>query len=551
VSAIKQVLRLGGTGVPFRTPLSQDIIYTSPWEHGTSTNTGKSVTHDSAMGFIPVFAAVRLLSSTVAGLPLLVYRRTASGEKERATDHELYPLLHDAPNPEMTSFTWRQVMMSHLLTWGNCYSEIEYDTRGGIIGLWPLRPDRMTVVRRKGMREYDYRHADGTTTTLPARNVFHVPGLGYDGLVGYSPITLARQAIALGLAAEEWAARFYSNNATPPTVLKFPGKLSDDARARLRSSWEGMHKGLSNAHRTAILEEGLDVGTIGVNAKDAQFMDSRRFQAREVAMLYGIPPHMIGDVERSTSWGTGIEEQGRGFVTYTLNSYLFPFEQQIDKDLIRGEDVFSEFLREGLLIGSTEQRYRAYAVAQEHGWINAEYIAKRENLPVPPAEVGQVYYHSQNMQSSVREETPTELTLDQKIEAVGALVRAGFDPQGALAALGMSGIPHTGLEPVTVSEQTAKAIKALKDEADKRDTQTAETFKATLDAIRQLVAERPVSVNVESPVTNIHEGAIKADVATPPVQVDVHVPEPKPRRVRKDVVRDDAGVIAGLIETEE
>lgn len=376
-----------------------DIIYNNPVITSLSTWTGRSLTTDKALAFIPFFASVRLIASAVAGLPLIVYREGPDGHKERARNHELYRLLHDAPNPRMTSFVWRQTMQMHLLTWGNAYSEVERTQDGRVAALWPLRPDRMMVRIENDERVYEYLQSNGTPVKLRQDQVLHIPGLGFDGVQGYSVISLARQSIALGDAAEEWAAQFYKNNATPPSVLKAPGRLSDDALRRLRASWQAAQGGPQNAGKTAILEEGLDLSTIGIPAKDAQFIEIRRYQKGEMATLFGIPPHMIGDVERSTSWGSGIEEQGKGFVTFTLNPWLIPWEQQIKTDLIgldADEDV--EFLRDGLLQGTTEERYRAYQIAITNGWMSHDEVRRRENMPPLPNGEGERFYYSNNMQ---------------------------------------------------------------------------------------------------------------------------------------------------------
>lgn len=241
---------------------------------GRNSVTGVTVNERTALQCSAVFACVQLLAETVASLPLPVYRGLPPREKERAYNHHLYPLLHDEPNPEMTSFNFREALQGHLALWGNAYAEIDWDMRSGKIrGLWPLRPDRMRVARREGKLWYHYRLPDGTEAVLPAYRVWHIPGLGFDGIMGYSPIHMAREAIGLALATEEYGARFFGNGATPGGVLQHPGTLGETAQGNLRKSWNEMHQGLANQHRIAILEEGMKYQQVGIPPEDAQFLE--------------------------------------------------------------------------------------------------------------------------------------------------------------------------------------------------------------------------------------------------------------------------------------
>lgn len=368
---------------------------------GWDTATGVDVSPDKSLQVSAVFACVRILAETVASLPLLVYRRLGNDGKTRAPDHYLYSLLHDAPNPEMTSFQFRETMMGHLCTWGNAYAEIEFDQAGRIIALWPLRPDRIMVKRENGRLQYHYRltkpDAQGRMEAiLDMTQVFHLRGLGSNGIIGYSPIQLHRQAVGLALAAEEFGARFFGNDARPGVILQHPGKLSDEAHRRLRESWESRHGGLDKSHRVAILEEGLSVKEIGLPPGDAQFLETRRFQISEIARIFRIPPHMVGDLERATF--SNIEQQSLEFVIYTLWPWLVRWEQEIKRSLLTPAEssmYFVEFLVEGLLRGDVESRYRAYATARQWGWLSANDIRRLENMN--PIEGGDVYLVPLNM----------------------------------------------------------------------------------------------------------------------------------------------------------
>lgn len=380
---------------PSQEPLDR-IVGLSSW----TTATGVEVTPETALQSTAVFACVRVLAETVASLPLPVYRRLPNGGKERAKDYYLYPILHDLPNPEMTSFELRETMMGHLGTWGNAYAEIDLQRgRGRAKELWPLRPDKMRVRRRNGRLQYVYKLPDnvgGRTVVLPAERILHIRGFGFDGLVGYSPIHLARQAIGLSIATEEFGARFFGNNAIPGGVLEHPGELSDPAHKRLKESWEERHTGLERSHRIAILEEGMQFHDIGIPPEDSQFLETRKFQVIEIARLYRVPPHMIMDLERSTF--SNIEHQSIEFVVHTIRPWLVRWEQAIRRDVQLPEErkeYFAEFLVDGLLRGDIKSRYEAYAIGRQNGWLSANDVREFENQN--PINGGNVYLIPLNM----------------------------------------------------------------------------------------------------------------------------------------------------------
>ena len=367
---------------------------------GSKTASGVVVNESSAMEASAVYGCVRILSETLASLPLLLYRRDGS-RKERVTDHPLYELLHTLPNPEMSSFELRETLMGHLLTWGNAYAEIEFNRAGQVRGLWPLRPDRMTVRREGGRLWYTYRlnKPDGQgrqEVTLPAEQVWHIRGLGFDGVMGYSPIGMARQAVGLSLAMEEFGARFFGNGARPGGILEHPGKLGDPAYERLQKSWQERHGGLENASRTAILEEGMKYHEIGIPPEDAQFLESRKFQVSEIARIYRVPPHMLADLDRATF--SNIEHQSIEFVVFTMQPWFVRWEQSIARSLLTPAErssLFAEFLVSGLLRGDTQSRYQAYAVARQNGWMSANDVRELENMN--PIQGGGVYLVPLNM----------------------------------------------------------------------------------------------------------------------------------------------------------
>ncbi len=365
-----------------------------------STATGKTVTAEGSLRIPVVYRCVGLLAGVTAVLPLHIYERLASGGKRRAPEHPTYALHHSAPNPEMTAFERREIEMGHLLLWGNAYSEIVRDGAGRVRELWPLRPDKMAVERVGGSLVYWYTLPSGERVALPRERVHHVRALGTDGLVGLSPIGMAREAVGLALATEEYGGRFFGNGSSPDGILTHPKSLSEAAQKRLKASWEAAHQGLSNSHRVAVLEEGVTWQAVGIPPEDAQFLETRKFQRSEIAMLYGIPPHLVGDTERSTSWGTGIEQQSIGFVTYTLLPLLKRLEQAHLRDLFTAEErqtYFTEHLVDGLLRGDAKARAEALHIQLQDGVINADEWRELENMNPQPNGQGQIYLVNGNM----------------------------------------------------------------------------------------------------------------------------------------------------------
>lgn len=357
---------------------------------------GISVTTDRALQYAAVWACVRVLSQTIAALPLKVYERLGD-DKRPANDFYLYRLLHDQPNPLMSSLEYREALQGHLLLWGNGYSEIELDNRGRIAALWPLRPDKMEGMTRVGDRLlYKFRMPDNSLQILSSDRVWHLRGWSSDGLVGYSPIKMHRQAIGLGLAAEEFGARFFGNDARPGGILVHPGKLKAEGIKNLKAAWEENYGGLSNSHRTAVLEEGITYTQIGIAPDDAQFLETRKFQVNEIARIFGVPPHKIGDLDRATF--SNIEHQAIEFVTDSLQPWLVRWEQSIRLQLMTEQErerYFAEFLVDGLLRGDTVTRYQAYATARQNGWLSANDIRTLENMNA--IEGGDVYLVPLNM----------------------------------------------------------------------------------------------------------------------------------------------------------
>ena len=357
------------------------------------SSAGKSVTERSAMQMTAVYSCVRILAEAVAGLPLHFYKYNTDGSKSKAIDSNLYHLLHDEPNPEMSSFVFRETLMTHLLLWGNAYAQIIRNGKDEVIALYPLMPNKMSVDRdENGVLYYTYQRSqeegkESGTVTLSTRDVLHIPGLGFDGLVGYSPIAMAKNAIGLAIATEEYGAKFFANGAAPSGVLEHPGTIKDPAR--LRENWNATFGGSANSGKVAVLEEGMKYTPISISPEQAQFLETRKFQINEIARIFRVPPHMVGDLEKSSF--SNIEQQSLEFVKYTLDPWIIRWEQSLNRALLNVDEkkvYFFKFNVEGLLRGDYQSRMQGYATARQNGWMSANDIRELENLDKIPAESG-------------------------------------------------------------------------------------------------------------------------------------------------------------------
>ena len=357
------------------------------------TASGKTVNERTAMQTTAVYACVRILAETIASLPLNIYRSTDNG-KEKATDHQLYYLLHEEPNPEMTSFVFRETLMSHLLLWGNAYAQIIRDGRGRILALYPLLPDRMTVDRTtEGQLYYEYRKDTGYVILRP-EDILHIPGLGFDGLVGYSPIAMAKDAIGMAIATEEYGGKFFANGASPGGVLEHPGVVKDPAR--IRESWNAVYQGSGNAHRIAVLEEGMKFQSIGIPPEQAQFLETRKFQTEEICRIFRVPPHLVANLDKATF--SNIEHQSISFVVHTIRPWLVRLEQGMNKALLSPSEkgqYFVGFVVDGLLRGDYSSRMQGYAVGIQNGFLSPNDVRALENMNT--IEHGDIYAMNGNM----------------------------------------------------------------------------------------------------------------------------------------------------------
>ena len=360
---------------------------------GSASYSGVNVSPESALKNSAVFNAGWILASTVASLPLFVYKRLADNGREKALDHSLYNLLHTQPNKVMSSFSFREMMMWHLLFWGNSYSNIVESNGGQTLALWPLLPWRMTPKWENGKIIYNYRLPDNTEKIIPSEYVLHIPGMSFDGLVGKSVLSCARETVGLSLGLEEFAARFFGQGAQFGGVISHPKTLGPLAEKNLRKALTEKYKGISNSHRMLILEEGMEYNKNTIPPNDAQMLESRKFEVVEVARFFNIPPHLIKDLDRATF--NNIEHMGLEFVIFSLTPWLVRIEQSETIKLLSDAEkkiYFIEHLVEGLLRGDIKTRYEAYNIARLGGWMNADEIRAKENMNPLPDDQGKTYW---------------------------------------------------------------------------------------------------------------------------------------------------------------
>jgi HK97 family phage portal protein len=399
-----------------------------------TSNTGALINERTALELTPVSAAVRIIAESIASLPFCVYKRGKDNIKELAYQHPLYSILHDAPNPYFTSFTFWETVVSHMLLWGNAYAEIEWGPDGQVKALWLLRPDlTRPIVNDQGGIYYES-VIGGDTVQLPFYRVLHIYGLGFNGIMGYSPIRLYREAIGLAKATEKYGAKYFGNGAKPGGVLEHPGQLSKDAQDRLKAGWNEMHQGLDNAHRVTVLEEGMSYKQIGLPPEDSQFLETRKFQVAEISRIFRVPLHMLSELDRSTN--NNIEHQSIEFLTYTLTPWLTRIEQAISLKLMTAKErqkFTAEHIVDIMLRGDIKTRYEAYQTAHQNGWMSADDIREKEGMNPIPDNLGKVYMVNTAMQ-------PISNLLNANVAAAGPVEGGdGGDEQGTTISADQGG----------------------------------------------------------------------------------------------------------------
>ena len=384
---------------PGRNEKTTDSVSSAATFYFGSSASGKSVTATTAIQMSTVYACVRVIAETIASLPLHVYQNQGEGSVKEP-EHPLYRILHDEPNTEMTSFILREVMLTHLLIYGNAYCQIPRNGRGHILGLYPLLPDQMQVDRDdSGKLLYDYTTRESRVVRLRPEDVLHIPGLGFDGVMGYSPIALEKNAIGLGLAAEEYGSKFFSNGARPSGILTHPNTVKDPKK--LRESWNAAYGGSVNSGKVAVLEENMSYTPISIPNSEAQFLETRKFQVSEICRIYRVPPHMVGDLEHATF--SNIEHQSISFAVHTIRPWVVRIEQAMNRALFTEKEkgvFYVRFNMDGLMRGAYKERMEGYAIGRQNGWLSMNDIRGLENMnPVPEEDGGNALLVNGNMVS--------------------------------------------------------------------------------------------------------------------------------------------------------
>ena len=363
---------------------------------------GRTVTKESALAMSAVYACITILSNSIASLPCYIYERQSDGGRRRATERIADRILTRRPNGEMSVFRFKQVVMAHLAAWGNHFSYVERDSRGIRNALWPMFPEHMRIRRNEKTSELEYvfHPPRGVEKVYTSWEIFHVPGWGYNGLVGKSPITLAREAIGLGLAQEEFGARFYGDGTHPGLVAIHPGSPKNETMVNLREALLTQVGGLGKSHRLLMLQDNMKLENISINPVDAEFIVSRKLQLQEVCRFYRMPPHMIADLDRATF--SNIEHQSIEFVVHTLGPWLNLLESEFSFFFLTPEErqyYYFEFLVDKFLRGDIKSRYAAYQIARNAGWMNADEIRKKENMDPMEGGLGKIYTVNAGVQS--------------------------------------------------------------------------------------------------------------------------------------------------------
>lgn len=366
---------------------------------GITSQSNQNVTPSTAMQLAVVFACVRVLSETIASLPLMVYKRRRDGGKEPAQETDLYFLLHDQPNPDQTSFEYREMIMGHLALRGNAYSYIERTGGGGINAIYPLNPARMQVSKIRGEIIYQYMYEDGKSAIIPKEFIWHIRGLSDDGIVGLSPISQAKEAIGLAMASEQYGAKFFANYARPGGIIEYPGKLNDEATKQLKESWEAAYTG-TNAHRLAILQGGLSWKQVGLSNEDSQFIELRQFQIEDICRIFRVPGVLINYTGDKSSTYASAEQFFISFITHTVRPWASRIEQSAARCLMTDKEkrkMFAEFNLNDFVRGDLESRYRAFQIGIQNGWLSPNDVRKLENMNPIEGEGGDKYFMPLNI----------------------------------------------------------------------------------------------------------------------------------------------------------
>lgn len=439
---------------------------------GDSTDSGIRLTPATALSYAPVFQAVSVLAGDVGQLPLDLYKREGEQNKEKAKTHRAYRLMRRRANDYMSAGTFRETLMYYALFWGNGCAEIERDNAGSPRNLWPLLPDRTSLVVENGHPWYITRVGERPFKIRP-RDVLHIRNFGHDGLWGYSTLTLARNSWALGLAGGKYAGKFFANNGLPTGVLEVEGELEDEDWKRLKRDWREAHEGLDNAARVAILEEGTKFTPLAFNFKDAQWLEGRQFSREEVAAWFNLPPHFVGAMEHATF--SNIEHQSLDYLNRSLMRWLVKWQEECDEKLLTeraktADSHFFEFNTAALLRGDLKTRYEAHAIALTHAFKNPNEVRAIENDN--SYEGGDEFRSQMNMEPASGEPEPDDDEPDDDVAADGVVKTT----MARLQTMGDDQVER-------VAVQMVREMDALQEDANQRRRNVVTSFQSELNAI--------------------------------------------------------------------
>ena len=394
---------------------------------GRKTAAGINISNDSALQLSVVFACIRAISEDVGKLPFKLYKSLQPRGKKELPKHPVYRILHDAPNPETTAMNFRRTLTGHAIGWGNGFAEIERELDGTPKYLWPLRPDRIIVWRLDdGRIWYEVKTDDGRSAWLRDDNVLHLPGFGFDGLVGYNVIRYARECLGAAAATQKFASTFFGNGVRSSGILEHPNELSKEAQARLRAAFE-QYQGPQNANRLMILEEGMKYTTTSIPPEEAQFLETRQFSVAEICRWFRMPPNKVADTTRAQGWST-LEQTNTDYVVDTLMPWLICWEQEIWRKLLAPKEqkdgTFAKHTVNGLLRGDIAARKDYYTAGRNGGWLSANDIRELEDMNPLPDDAGDIYLAPLNMKElGAEEEVVVAQTAPVPEEAFNSLVK--------------------------------------------------------------------------------------------------------------------------------
>lgn len=388
---------------------------------GAETVSGAHITPHTALRISPWYACVRILSETIASLPFLTYRRLQPLGRERAPEHPVYQLLHGRPNPFMDSMPFIEALQANALGWGNGFAEIEWSNAGHPVALWPIPPDHVRI-QIQGQRLWYYvtpPGVGGAEIQLRQEQMFHLRGLGGDGIIGWGVVDIMRESLGLAKVEEEYRARFFKNDARPGGIIEYPMPMSDETFKRYKADWQEVYGGLGNKFRLGFLEQGAKYHDTSFTPEAAQFIEGRKFQKEDIAMITGVPLILLQGTDKATSWGTGIEQFMLAFVQFTIRPWLKRWEGRFNSSLftdVEQRTFYVEALIDELLRADSLTRAQVLQIWRRNGIINTNEWRQLENLNALPGTQGETYIVEGNMtrldkvgeDPEVEPATPTE-----------------------------------------------------------------------------------------------------------------------------------------------